>query len=322
MRIQPPKKILSGFWNAFPDFPSISFEDYFTGGDMNFSKFRVVIPAAVFACLLAASLACAQNRSVILQSNSGDAFLGITMEDVTASNKSEYRLSEEKGAIVRSVQEGSPAEEAGLRENDVVLEFAGQPVWSIRQLSRLVSETPVGRNVAIIVSRDGNRVNLSATLGTRADRETGQRFGGAIQGDQLERFFEQFPNIPNITPRQPSRPDAQGGRQGAERSDQRPRLGVETQPLTEQMAGFLGVPDKKGVLITSVTGGSASDGKLKAGDVIIGVDNREVTSPADLTRFVREASGEITVKVVRDKKQVSVKISLASDETTGGGYRL
>jgi serine protease Do len=301
---------------------------------MSFSRYRIAIPAAVLACLLTACSATAQNRSIVLQGNAGDSFLGITMEDVTASNMSDYKLADEKGIIVRSVQEGSPAEEAALLENDVILEFAGQSVWSTRQFSRLVGETPAGRKVAIAVSRDGKRLNLSAVLRARAENDGAPRFGGTLQGDQLERFFEGFPNIPNINPRQPSRPavpearpsrpDAPGGRQGAERSEQRPRLGVETQPLTEQMAGFLGVPGQKGVLITSVMSGSASEGKLRAGDVVIAVDDREVVNPADLTRFVQNASGEITVKVIRDKKQVSVSISLASapDEAPGGGYRL
>ena len=300
---------------------------------MSFSKFRIAIPATIFACILAACSAAAQNRSIIIQNNSGDSFLGISMEDVTVSNMSEYKLTDEKGAIVRSVQEGSPAEEAGLRENDVIVEFEGQAVLSTRQFSRLVSETPIGRKVAVTVSRDGKRINLSATIGERTGSSAAQRFE-TIPGDgQIERLFELFPPGSQWNPREipmnppdsrarPQRPDAPGGRQGAERSEQRPRLGVETQPLTEQMAGFLSVPGGKGVLITSVINGSASEGKLKAGDVVIGVNDREVESPADLTRFVQEASGEITVRIIRDKKQVSVNINLASDEVPGGGYRL
>jgi len=303
---------------------------------MSFSKYRIAIPAALFACLLAASSAVAQNRSIIqVQNNSGDAFLGISMEDVTASNMSEYKLRDEKGVIVRSVQDESPAEEAGFRENDVILEFAGQPVWSTRQFSRLVSETPVGRKVAITVNRDGKTVNLTATLRARTESGAMQRFEmlpGQMErfleslprGGQIERFFESRPDGQSRPPRStgPTRPDAQGELQNTERSGNRPELGVEIQPLTEQMAGFLGVSGQKGVLVASVISGSASDGKLKAGDVIIGVDDREVTSPADLTRFIREASGEITVKVIRDKKQLSVKISLPSGEAQGGGYRL
>ena len=303
---------------------------------MRFSKYRIAIPAALFACLLAASSAVAQNRSVVqIQNNSGDAFLGISMEDVTASNMSEYKLRDEKGVIVRSVQDESPAEEAGVRENDVILEFAGQPVRSTRQFSRLVSETPVGRKVAITVNRDGKTVNLTATLRARTESGAMQRFEmlpgqmerfleSLPQGGQIERFFESRPDGQSRPPRStgPTRPDSQGERQNTERSGNRPGLGVEIQPLTEQMAGFLGVSGQKGVLITSVTSGSASDAKLKAGDVITGVDDREVATPADLTRFIREASGEITVKVIRDKKQLSVKISLPSGEAQGGGYRL
>jgi len=293
---------------------------------MSFSKFRIAVPAALFACLITACSATAQNRSIIVQSNSGDSFLGISMEDVTASNMSEYKLTVEKGAIIRSVQKGSPAEEAGLRENDVILQFGGESVWSTRQLSRLVSETPAGRNVVVTVSRDGKPLNLSATLGARTERESDQRLSGTLQGDQFERFFELLPPGIQINPPdyrvRPQRPNSQDGRQGAERSEQRSRLGLEIQPLTEQMAEYMGVPDRKGVLINSVTSGSVSEGKLKAGDVVIGVNNREVTSPADLKNFVGEASGEIDVKVIRDKKQLSVKISLSADENSGGSYRL
>ena len=299
---------------------------------MNFSKLKywLVIPAAVFVCLPAASLIWAQNRSsVVIRSNSDDAFLGISMEDVTGSNMSGYKLTDEKGVIVRSVQEESPAEEAGLRENDIILEFAGQPVWSSRQFSRLVSETPVGRKVAITVSRDGKRMNLSATIRQRRERDAGnrgyQRFFEGIPGDQIERFFEIIPDGQSRSPRNPgqSRPDGRGSRQNSERSEQKPRLGVETQALTEQMAEYLGVPGKKGALIASVLDGSASEGKLRAGDVVIGVNDREVTGPSDLTRLIRDASGETTVRVIRDKKQISVKVSLPADEDQGGGgYRL
>jgi serine protease Do len=302
---------------------------------MNLLKFRIAIPAAIFVCIFAACQAGAQTRTTIIQNSSGESFLGITMEDVTASNMSEYNLKDEKGVIVRSVQDASPAEEAAFRENDVILEFAGQPVLSTRQFSRLVSETPAGRKVAVTVSRDGKPVYLSATIGTRTGSGAAQRmealpgqlerfFETLPPGGQIERFFESLPDGQARPPRNngPVRPDAPARRQNADPSENRPRLGVEIQPLTEQMAGFLGVSGQKGVLVASVTGGSASDGKLKAGDVIIGVNDREVGSPADLTRFVQEASGEITVKVIRDKKQISVKINLPSDEIRGGDYRL
>ena len=293
---------------------------------MSFFKYRIMISLVLFACFLAVPSVMAQNLSIV-QSDSGDSFLGITMEDVTISNLSEYKLTDERGVIVRSVLAGSPAEDAMLRENDVIVEFAGEHVWSSRQLSRLVSETPVGRKTAIAVSRDGKRVNLSATIGERTDRNTGNRPGRenlqrgelyeAIPGGKIERFFGFSP-----------RSDTQDGRQDDERLETRqlrPWLGLEMQPLTEQMAEFLGIDVKKGVLITSVLNGSVSEGRLKAGDVVVDVNNREVARPEDVTRIFAQqsTSGEVTVAVIRNKKRISVKISLSSDgNQKGGGYRL
>ena len=73
------------------------------------------------------------------------SYLGIRMEDVTSDNMASYKLDAERGVIVRSVDKGSPAEEASLREKDVILEYDGIPVISSTQLKRLVQETPPGR---------------------------------------------------------------------------------------------------------------------------------------------------------------------------------
>ena len=114
----------------------------------SFAKYQIAALIGLFAS--AAPLCQAQNVMF-----SSGAYLGIQMADVTASNMSQYKLSSERGVIVRSVVKGSPAEAANLQNGDVILEFAGYPVWSSLQLSRLVQETPVGRKVELIVSRDG-----------------------------------------------------------------------------------------------------------------------------------------------------------------------
>ena len=113
---------------------------------------------------------------------------------------------------------------------------------------------------------------------------------------------------------------------GNERSDkpsaQKPRLGVMLQPLTEQMGEFLGVPKKKGALVVSVDADSPSDGKIKSGDVIIGADNKNIDSPEDLTVFIRNsAGGDITLKVIRDKKEMKIVINLPGDDSKKG-YKL
>jgi serine protease Do len=268
-------------------------------------------------CLAATPTAKAQNlqnlRLFQTTDNASGAYLGVSMQDVTAKNLSEYRLAEERGVIVRSVQKGSPAEAASVKEDDVILEFAGQQVLSSFQLSRLVKETPVGRKVALVVSRDGKRLNLNATLEAREP----SRADGGID-EQTEPFPLRSPNLPRNfgfrldTPdRNDNRRQDRQNRQDEDRAQDKPRLGVETQTLTTQMAEYLGVTGKKGALVASVASGSASDGKLKAGDVIVGIDGDSIDNPETLSRAIQgAAAGQVAVKIIRDKKPLSVNVEL------------
>ena len=92
--------------------------------------------------------------------------LGISTHDLESS---EIRGSLTGGARVRSVAPGSPAADGGLEDGDIVVEFDGERVRSARQLSRLVQETPVGREVPLVVVRDDERLQLRVTLGEGTD---------------------------------------------------------------------------------------------------------------------------------------------------------
>ena len=264
------------------------------------------------ACSTALPSSQAQTRvlSNVLQLGLDGAYLGIQMKDVTAADVPKYKLSGERGVIVSSVTKGSPAETATLKEEDVILEFGGFAVWSSSQFSRLVQETPAGRKVDLVVSRDGKRMNLNATLASRDGRNAERRIE-ILPNDRSEpspRLF-QF-----RTPGMPDRP-------AADPSPQKPRLGITVQPLTDQLGAFLGVPSKKGVLVASIIDGSPSAGKLKSGDVIISIDGKSVESPEELNRLIRAKSdGAVNLKVIRDKKEIPIVVNLpASDEK---GYKL
>lgn len=279
----------------------------------SFSRHRVVV-TGVALCLLAlfGAVPCApaQTRVIerILQMGGGGSYLGIQMDDVTSSNMSQYKLSAERGVIIRSVVKGSPAEAANLKENDVLLEYAGMQVWSASQLTRLVQETPPGRKVDLVVSRDGKQLKLTAQIGKRDDRDVVSRIDTPPDSPR-ERFFEFFPELPQRRP--------------AARAESRPRLGVTLQPLTDQLAEFLGVPGKKGALIASVERGSPSDGKLKSGDVVTSADGKSIETPEDLSRAVRERSGgAMVLKVIRDKKEITVSVDLPREEGEGKGLKL
>jgi serine protease Do len=278
---------------------------------MGFLKIkRIAALSIILGSLIAVPLALAQSFS-IFQDNSNGAYLGITMENVTADNMSKYKLNSEKGVIVSSVKRGSPAEEAMLKENDVILEFGGYHVWSSSQLYRLVQETPIGRKVDLVISRDGKRLNLSAKLERLDQRPNADRQGmlriNPFRANPYE-FRMESPNAPED--------------RDLVLTERKPRLGVTLQPLTGQLAEFLGVPDKKGVLIASVEKESPSENKLRSGDVVIEVNNKPMDTPEEFSRYIRSVTvGQVTLKIIRDKKPATVVIDLPSDDNRKG-YKL
>jgi serine protease Do len=289
-----------------------------------FAKCGFAALIALLAWGVAPPLCDAQTEVIekVIQVNSSGSYLGIQMEDVTATNMSKYKLSSERGIIVREVMKGSPAEAANLKEDDVILEFGGTQVWSTTQLSRLVQETPVGRKVELALSRDGKRMNLSAQIGKRDEGRSENRRGPAPEdfswNDRREFQFQMPDGNRMFLFRGPDAP----GSNSTDVTGRRPRLGVTLQPLTDQMGEFLGVPNKKGVLVAAVNSGSPSAGKLKSGDVIIGADGKDIESPEALTQLIRSKSqGAVTLRVIRDKKEIKVVVDLPADENQKG-YKL
>jgi serine protease Do len=194
----------------------------------------------------------------------------------------------------------------------VILEFAGTSVQSVQQMRRLVRETPVGRKVDLVVSRGSMKINLTARIGKRetvgggAENEPDIMMFGAPGG---RTFHFRTPEEGNW----PEMPGMPGMGPSWKEESSKPRLGVTLQPLTDQMAEFLGVPGRKGVLVTSVVEGSPAVGRLKAGDVIVRADNQPIEDLGDLTRTVRgkPEGGKLELKVVRDKKEIVITVDLA-----------
>ena len=281
----------------------------------SFKRFGFAMVAFFLACGVALPISYAQqSRSLplVMQANSSGSYLGIQMDDVTAANMSKYKLSSEKGVIIRSVQKRSPAEDAKLQEDDVILEYGGFQVWSASQFARLVEETPVGRKVDLVVSRDGKRITLTAQIGTHESRRSENQME-IPPNDWFRQYFHNSPFF-RFNP----------GDQDLKEPAQKPRLGVQLLPLTDQLAEHFGVPGKKGALISSVQEGSPAQGKLLSGDVITRADSKEIRDPEDLIRIVNDKSeGSLTLKVIRDKKDITVVINLpALPAEEGKGIKL
>ncbi len=98
---------------------------------------------------------------------SGGSFLGVHLEEITKETFGELGLSEERGAHLTEIVEGSPAEAAGLQKGDVVLSWNGTRVESAAQLQRFVRETPIGRTVRLGVSRADQMIDVPVEIGER-----------------------------------------------------------------------------------------------------------------------------------------------------------
>ena len=277
-------------------------------GKVKYLGIVLVVVLAAFAAGFAAPPQSRQPGTVLRLEPStavSGAFLGIQMEDVTAENKGNYKLGAERGVIVKSVEKGSPAETARLQENDVILEYCGIPVLSAMQFSRLVNETPPGRAVDLVISRDGKKMNVAAKLGKRENEVQSWDPG------DLSRWFNQGPGGQSFQFRMPNPPRGSMWVLPRPTPEEKPKLGVTLQPLTDQMADFLGVSGKTGALVASVEPGSPAASKLKAGDVIVSVDGKRVENPDDVSRAVEQKNGgKLDLKIVRDRKEMSITVEL------------
>jgi len=210
--------------------------------------------------------------------------IGVTARELEAAELEQLKVA--GGVFLETVTPDSPAARAGLRAQDVVVEFDGERVRSLRQFSRLVRETPPTRPVRTAVIRDGKRTELTVTPAA------GGHAGVSIDVDRVRREIEDFSTrIPFEFPD----------------SAARSRLGVTVQELTPELAAYFGAAD--GVLVSSVVADSpASRSGITAGDVITAVDGRSIASAGDLVRELRTAStdGEVSLGIVRDKKATTV----------------
>jgi serine protease Do len=240
----------------------------------------------------------AQSGTHSAVSVSGHApYLGIGVQDVDADRAKALKLKDPRGAEVTSIVDESPAAKAGFKEGDVVLDYNGQAVEGGEQLTRLVRETPVGRQVKIGVWRAGASLTLSPTVEARKGTMSFSSNGSWT--------------MPNIEIPMPNMPDIEIPR--FQTMYQSPMLGIEGESLgqQEQLADFFGVKD--GVLVKAVTKNSAADkAGIKAGDVIVKVDDSRVTSSREITSVLRSVHGKsaINVTVVRNKKEMTLPVTL------------
>jgi serine protease Do len=227
------------------------------------------------------------------------AHIGVSVRDLDAEDAKTTKVQGNLGVLIEEVSEESPAEKAGLRKGDVVVEFDGERVRSTRQFTRLVQESVPERQVAAVVMRDGQRVTLNV------QPDGGRGFSYFRDWDDL---VSPRAMIAPPAPPAPPPPPADVFPKLEQFFGGSGRLGISIDDLSPQLADYFGTKD--GVLVTSVADNSAAaKAGVKAGDVITAIDGSPVTSPADLRRRTQrlDDGDEFTLSVIRDKKSITLK---------------
>jgi len=163
-------------------------------------------------------------------------WLGVMIGEVTSDVAEALGLEEGEGAIITEVLDDSPAQKAGLKPFDVVVEFNGQKVEGVRDLQMKVGNTKPGTKITLGIIREGKKMNIKVTVGKMPAEITGAPVGREIKS----------------------------------------KLGVEVSDITDEIAKELGLKDRKGAVVTGVEPGSPADrAGMKEGDVIFRINWRK-----------------------------------------------
>ncbi len=199
-------------------------------------------------------------------------YLGISMQALTEDIIEGLDLKIERGVLISEVFDDSPAENAGIEDGDIIIEYDGKEIDSTKELLKLVRETDVGEEVAVKVVRDDNTETFFVKIGERPENFFVKRYRD-IEPRVLQIFSP-----------------------GA-------RLGVKIQDLEdEDLAAYFNVEEGEGVLVMGVEEESAAEeAGVKAGDVIVELNDEDIESSDELIDAVgeMEAGDDFELVVIR-----------------------
>ncbi len=187
-------------------------------------------------------------------------WLGVRIQTVTDEIAESLGLDYARGALVASITEDGPAKDAKLEAGDIILEFDGKPVPDMRDLPRIVAETPIDKDVPVVYWRDGKERKTKVKVG---ELEKAEEEGLLASGPKSE------------------------AREGIPIES----VGLEVGALTDEDREAYGVPaDVSGVIITKVEMDSeAFEKELMEGDVIVEINQKAVQTPQDVQEIFRKA---------------------------------
>lgn len=240
----------------------------------------------------------------LFDSRADGSYIGVQVRDVEAGDGV---AAATEGAVVTEVVEGDPASAAGIEAGDVLVEFDGERIRGVRQLTRVVRETPAGRTVAATVLRDGTRFTVNVIPEERSRPDWRVNLSRVESPERAEAFVWRgdsalLEGLPDIV-------------DGAFASFAgRARLGIRGESVDGQLAAYFGV--SAGVLVRHVEEDTvAAAASLRAGDVITAIDGEEVEDLGMLRRRLSalDSGASFAIAIMRDGAAMSLPAELAEE---------
>jgi serine protease Do len=234
------------------------------------------------------------------QTKSKSGWLGVTTRDMTPKLARSMNVKTNEGALVQSVMEDSPADAAGIKEDDIIVAFNGTRITDADDLIESVRKTRPGTSVSVQVARNDQKKTLQATL-----ENAPQWFAAPV--------IPHVPAVPHIQITPPT--FAMAGTANS--------YGLWVKDLNRQLGSYFGAPDGRGVLVEEVEEGSQADSAgFKAGDVIVKVQNDQVVHTHDIWDALEEMKDGESASIEVIRKGNKEKLSLRVDDSPHHGqYR-
>ena len=200
-------------------------------------------------------------------------WLGVVIQGITPELAESFELESEEGALVSKVLPDGPAESAGIKRGDVIVQFDGKAIGEWRDLPRVVADTPVDQPVDVVIVRNGDRETVKVTV-------------GALEEPKL----------------------AGTGGDGSNPAV----YGLRAQNVTPEIAEQLGLSEPSGVVVTNVEPGSPADeAGLRRGDVIVEVNRKEIADLAELRAQLQDGDKSVLMLIRRDDATLYVPMKRA-----------
>jgi len=206
-------------------------------------------------------------------------WLGVRIQQVTDEIAESLNIKPARGALIAGVEDKGPAKPAGIEPGDVVVKFDGKDIKEPKDLSRVVADTAVGKEVDVVIIRKGAEETKKVMLGRLEDGEKAVQAAAKTQAEPVEKPVTQK------------------------------ALGLDLASLSKDLRTRYKIKDSvKGVIITSVDGTSdAAEKRLSAGEVIVEVAQEAVSNAADVKKRVDQLKKD-------GKKSILLLVSNADGE--------